>query len=195
MKVIYIRPSKDRGYVCVGLLQGEKKKNLTVKERDYREAGAPLSGDNLTRECIFALEFSDERYRATKKALNILSYGDNSEKMLEYKLVSGGIGRAAAKSTVRDMVSLGYINSERQLDSLIKNLVNVSCIGKLKIIPKLAAKGYSHSEITARIDELVFCGEIDFEAAKERLIEKKLPPDAGSEEIKKLLYKNGFSVC
>ncbi len=195
MKITYIRPSKEKGYLTVGISDGEEKLRLSVRERDHRECGAPLTGDNLTRDTLYALKASDEEYRARKKALNILSFGDNSEKMLEYKLSRAGIGRECAKGIVREMVSLGYINNERQLDSLISNLVNVSNLGKMKIIPKLSAKGYSRSDIEARIDELVLRGEIDFELARARLIEKRLPPDADEEEIKKLLYKNGFSVC
>ncbi len=195
LKIIYIRPSKQKGYISLGMLLEEERRSLTVKESDYREAGAPLVGDNLTREACDVLISSDEFYRARRKALNILAYGDNSERMLEYKLLRAGIGRECAKEVVHEMVGLGYINAERQLDKIITALVNGSHLGRLKIIPKLMAKGYSRSEIEARIDELLYNGEIDFELAKAELIAKKLPSDADGEEIKKLLCKNGFSVC
>ncbi len=195
MNTEYIRPSREKGYLTVGITDGEEKLRLTVRECDYRAAGSPLTHDNLTREQLSVLKSSDEMYRARKKALSILSYGDNSERMLEYKLCNAKISRTAAQKVVREMVSLGYINNERQLDRAIISLVKLSNLGRIKIISKLSAKGYSRSETEARIDELLYNGEIDFEAAKARLIEKKLPPNADGEEIKKLLFKNGFSVC
>ncbi len=195
MKIAYVRPSREKGYITVGICDEGEKRSLTVSEADYREADSPRLGDPLRPDILSRLEASDERYRARKKALHILSYGDNSERMLEYKLTSSGIGRECARLVVREMVSRGYINTERQLDKIIIGLVNVSNMGRMKIIPKLSAKGYSRSDIEARIDELVSCGEINFESARERLIEKKLPPDSTEEDMKKLLYKNGFSVC
>ena len=195
MKVMYIRPMKEKGYISLGLSDGDEKINLCVSMSDYREAGSPLVGDNLIQDAMDILVSSDKKYKATKKALRILSYGDNSEKMLEYKLVGAGFERDIARCVVHEMVSLGYINTERQLRLIIKNLVCVSNLGKRKIIPKLMAKGYSRSDIEAQIDELIYLGEIDFELAKQRLIEKKATPDADGEQIKNLLYKNGFSVC
>ena len=97
--------------------------------------------------------------------------------------------------TVGEMKALGYIEDFRQLLSIIERLVNIQNIGPLKIIPKLIAKGYKKEKIEAAIDSLLCDGVIDFEAAKEQLIKRKLSDGIDGEAKQQLLYKNGFYVC
>ena len=192
MTVIYIRPSSSKGYLRIGV-ESEEKKEYTLSESEYAALGSPLVGDNLTRDTVSDLKLADMRYRAKKKALNVLSFGDNSEKMLIYKLTSAGISREISEEVTREMVARGYINSRRQLEALIINEVNSKLHGPGKIIPRLIAKGYNKSEISEVISELEYSGKIDFDSARKRLL-ARLPEDADGEDVKKLLYKNGYSV-
>ena len=194
MTVIYIRPGNSKGYLRVGV-ESDKKYDFTVSESEYSACGSPLTGDNLTRDSFDLLYSADMRYKARLKALRILSFGDNSELMLKRKLLAAGIKRDIIDGVVAEAVSLGYINAERQIKKLIINEVSYNLSGPRKIIPKLINKGYSKSDIEAAISQLVDTGEVDFEAAKARLIESKLPENADEEQIKKLLYKNGYYVC
>lgn len=193
LTVIYIRPGGTKGYLRVGIESDGKKYDFTVSEAEYREAGSPLTRDNLTREAFGALQYADMRYKAMVKALRILSYGDNSEGMLRRKLCVSGIKREIAEEAVRECVRLGYINSDRQLEKLIINEVNIRNHGPRKIIPRLIAKGYLRSDIERVLSRLTRDGSIDFDEARERLI-SKLPDGSDSEEIKKTLYKNGHTV-
>ena len=195
MKLIYIRDSKSKGYLALGFYDGENKYSLTVSESEHRRIGAHLSGDSISPEEFSEYRRADEIYRAKKRALNILSYGDNSEKMLGIKLYRAGFSREIINQTVEEMKSLGYIEDFRQLLSIIEHLVNIQNIGPLKIIPKLIAKGYKRERIEAAIDSLLCDGVIDFSEAKRRLIEKKLPEGVDENEKKQLLYKSGFQVC
>ncbi len=190
MKVVYIKPSSAKGYLRIGVLDGEKNLSFTVAEREYADAGSVLPGDSLDAELLSALKLADERYRARTKALRVLSYGDNSEGMLMRKLTAAGISRGVACEVVSEMVALGYINSRRQLEKLVSSEVNIKNSGPRKLIPKLVSKGYKKSEVEEVIDDLISRGEIDFDEAKERLLQ-----DASEEEYKKILYKNGYSVC
>ena len=190
LKVAYIRPSNTKGYLRIGISRDAGDLSLTVSEREYSEAGSPLIRDALDEYALSVLLLSDERYRARSKALRVLSYGDNSEGVLMRKLAMAGISRDIAEETVREMVSRGYVNSHRQLEKLITNEVNLKNSGPLKLIPKLISKGYKKSEITEVIEELESSGEIDFDAARERLL-RGVP----TEDAKKILYKNGFVVC
>lgn len=193
MTVIYIRPGGSKGYLRVGVEEDGEKYDFTVSESEYREAGSPLTRDNLTRDAFDILQYADMRYKAKLKALRILSYGDNSEGMLKRKLCMAGIKRDIAEDTVRECVRLGYINSDRQLEKLIINEVNIRNHGPRKIIPRLIAKGYARSDIEKAIGDLLDGGSIDFDEAKARLI-SKLPCGSSDEEIKKTLYKNGHTV-
>ena len=190
MTVSYIRPSNTKGYLRVGISGENGEFSLTVSEREYSDAGALLSGDSFNEEAILALRTADERYRAKAKALRVLSYGDNSEGMLMRKLLCAGISRAVAHEVVCEMVSRGYINSRRQLEKLVLCEVNFKNAGPKKLIPKLVAKGYKKSEVEEVISELEARGEIDFDAARERLLQ-----GVGDDEVKKILYKNGYTVC
>lgn len=193
--VIFIKEARSKGFLRIGIESDGNKCDFTVSEAEYSAAGAPLVGDNLSRDDFDILERADKRYRATVKALNILSYGDNSEKNLKRKLLFADFPADVADEVVRDMVSRGYVNSERQIRKLVISEVKLHCSGPMKIIPKLVAKGYSKSDVSRLIEELRDEGEIDFEEAKRRLLESKLSPTAGEEEKKKLLHKNGYYVC
>ena len=195
MTVVFIKRAKSKGYIRIGVESGAEKFDFTVSESEYCEAGSPTLRENLTRDTFGALRIADMRYRARLKALRVLSYGDNSEKMLARKLSSAGISSDIISETVDEMLSLGYINSARQIERLVLNEVNLHHYGPLKIIPKLIAKGYKKSEISEVIRSLTEKGEIDFDKSKERLIASSLDADADGEQIKKLLYKNGYYVC
>lgn len=190
MKVIYVRPSNSKGYLRIGIECGEEKIPLTVSEREYADCGSLLTGDAIDSDALTALKMADERYRACVKALRVLSYGDNSEGMLMRKLQMAGISRDIAEEVVSEMVSRGYINTRRQLEKLVANEVNLRNSGPMKLIPKLISKGYKKSEIVEAIDTLTSRGEIDFDAAKERLLR-----GVAEDEVKKVLYKNGYTVC
>lgn len=195
MTVIYIREAKARGYLRIGL-SDEEKIEYTVSEADYRDADSPAVGDYLTRDALSLLKNADMRYKARMRALRILSLGDNSEKMLMLKLMRAGASRDIASEVTEEMVKLGYVNSQRQLERLIIYEVNEKLHGPRKLLPRLIAKGYSRDEVARVMNDLALDGEIDFEAAKMRLIEKhRLDIESDEEKIKKLLYKNGYSVC
>ena len=194
MTVTCIKDARSKGYLRLVIEDGERY-DLTVSEKEYREAGSPLIGDNLTRESFDTLYSADMRYRAKITALNMLSYGDNSEKNLKRKLLAKGLRRDVVEEVTQEMTSRGYINTERQITKLVLNEVGLHHSGPMKIIPKLVAKGYSKSDVTRIISRLEKSGEIDFEEAKTRLLESKLGEGADEAEKKKILYKNGYYVC
>lgn len=195
MNIIYVRVARARGYIRVGIEDGETAYDLTVSEMEYAEAGFPSVNSEPTRDAFDILRIADMRFKAKKKTLAVLSYGDNSERMLMRKLTAAGIRRDIAEEAVLEAVKCGYINAQRQLERLIKNEVASNLSGPRKIIPKLISKGYGRADIERVISELTERGEIDFDEAKRLLAERRLPQDASDEDVKKLLYKNGYSVC
>lgn len=192
MKVIYIRDSKSRGYLKIGISDGDKKYEYTLSEAEYRECGSLLSGDEIFD--AEALKRCDMRYRARLYALRILAFGDNNEQALLRKLISRSISPDIAKEVVTEMVGRGYIDERRQLERLIAREVNVNLSGKEKLVLKLTSKGYHKEEIESVLEELVLSGEVDFEASKKKLILKKLGENADYEDIRKLLYKYGYHM-
>ena len=61
-------------------------------------------------------------------------------------------------------------------------------------IGKLISKGYDKSTVDRVISSLIQSGEVDFLAAREKLLVAKLPEDATEEDKNKLLYKYGYTT-
>ncbi|MBO5879422.1 MAG: RecX family transcriptional regulator [Clostridia bacterium] len=192
MKVIYIRDSKSRGYLRIGVATGEEKTEYTLSEKEYRGELSLLVGDEVSEEQLLLLSEYDMKYRARLAALRILSYGDNNEKNICQKLTKKGIRAEIARETAREMVGLGYINERRQLERLVEKEVARELRGPRAVYMRLMKKGYSKKDIYEVISDLISHGIIDFEKSKQNLIEKKLPAGSGEEDIKKLLYKFGY---
>ena len=190
----YKREIKDTGLLLLGIVGEGESADYTVKASLYAEIGSPSVGDTLDEVSLSAIKYADELYRARKKALNILAYADNNQRNLKAKLLRAGFKYEIADSVLDEMVSRGYVNEKNQLERLILVEANVKLRGPLKIVPALVNKGYSSSDVREVLRRLTDEGELDFSANAERLIEKKLPTDADGEEIKKLLYKNGYKV-
>lgn len=190
MQVIYVRDSKSRGYLRIGVGDGEAKSEFHLSKLEYTELGSPVIGDELWD--IERLKEFDMRYRGKLYALRILAYGDNNRKTLIRKLILKSIPVRIATEIADEMIGLGYVNEEKQLERLIVNEVNVKLSGREKVVMKLIAKGYGRKKIEEITERLISERMIDFEDSKKRLIEKKLSQDASEAEIKALLYKYGY---
>ena len=190
----FIREVKDSHLLLLGVSEGEESARYTVNASCFEAIGSPTVGDELDEAQLSAVRYTDELYRAKKKALNILAFADNNRKNLGAKLYRAGFGREIVSEVCDEMENLGYIDEKRQLERIILLEANGKLRGPRKIIPTLAAKGYSSSDISSVLHRLVDSGEIDFRANARQLVEKKLPPNTDTEEIKKLLYKNGYKV-
>ena len=195
MKLVYMRDSRSRGYITLGISFGEEKRSFTVSETDYSDIGEPRIGDEISSLTFSLIKDSDEAYRARLYALRILSYADNNEMALARKLIMKKISPDIAKRVASEMVSLGYIKEEDQLRRAIIKEANQSLKGPRLIRAKLRAKGFSSGDIDLQLDSLIASGEVDFKVSADRLVEKKLARGASDEEIKMLLYKNGYDIC
>ena len=190
----YVREIKDTSLLLLGIVGEGESADYTVNSTLYSEIGSPSVGDNISDTDMSAIKYADELFRARKKALNILAYADNNQRNLKAKLLRAGFKREIVDAVLSEMVSRGYVNEKNQLERLIVIEANQKLRGPLKIIPALVNKGYSSSDVREVLKRLADEGEIDFSANAERLIEKKLPAEVDGEEIKKLLYKNGYKV-
>ena len=190
----YIRVSKDKKLLLLGIIEEGERSRYTVSESFYLSVGSPAVGEAFSEEELFLIREEDTRIRATRKALSILSYADNSERSLVMKLVKNGFSREVSERVAEEMTALGYIDDDRILRRLILREANVNLSGYSKFLPKLISKGYSAQKIKDVTASLVKEGKIDFKSNAKRLIEKKLPADASVEEKKTILYKNGYKI-
>ena len=135
---------------------------FTVTEELFDRLMLTVGGE-ISEECEEEILAEDTAWRAMKKALSLLSFGDNSCRELYAKLCRAKFPREIATECVRECVLLGYIDERRQLLRLIEREANSSLRGREYIIRKLAARGYRTSDIISVLDELVELGEVDFD--------------------------------
>ena len=192
-KLLYIRDAGN-ALLLLGIDEEGECVRYTVSRVLYSELGSPARGEVLSEDAVSSIRLYDEHHRAKKKALSLLSYSDKNEVTLTRRLVAEGFSRELASEVSCEMVNLGYVNEERQLERLILNEANLKLKGPMKILPMLVGKGYSSEDVKRVMRALSNSGEIDFKKNVKRLLEKKLPDCDDSEEIKKLLYRNGYKV-
>ena len=192
-KLLYIRDA-GKALLLLGISEEGECARYTVSRALYSEIGSPLKGQEISDEVMDAVRDYDAYHRAKKKALSLLSYSDKNELTLRRRLAADGFASELAADVAREMVSLGYVNEERQLERLILGEANVKLRGPMKIISTLAGKGYSSEDIRRVLRILIDKGEIDFKANAKRLIEKRLPGCDDGDEVKKLLYRNGYKI-
>ena len=133
----------------------------------------------------------DLEYRARKKALDLLSIADNNKKSLKMKLLRAGFDKELAEKVTEEMSARGYINEDRQLKRLILSEAGKKR-GPKRILSFLSSKGYSIDAIKKNIASLTDSGELDFSKIKEELILSAKEKGQSNDDIKKLLYKQGF---
>ena len=192
-RLLYIRDVND-ALLLLGISEEGECVRYKLLRTLYDEIGTPTKGAELSDEAMELIKRYDEEYRAKKKALSLLSYSDKNEAGLRRRLSQAGFSSEIAEKTAEEMVSLGYVNEERQLERIILSEANVKLRGPMKILPTLVEKGYSSADVRRVMRALCDSGEIDFRSNAKRLIEKRLPECTDTEAKKKFLYKNGYKI-
>lgn len=135
-----------------------------------------LSEGEIDRDTLKALAYEDEKYRATKKAFDILAYGRNSARTLALKLRHRNFAPKICDEVVELLVSTGYI---REDEDVVREAE--LCVGKYwgmrRILMHLHQKGYDSAAINTAKEYLA---EVDFADLCAQLIRKEygtLPKD------------------
>ena len=189
-EIQYVRTSKSKGRLTVGVVNGSALYTLSVSEATYCSLGDFAVGAEIDDGVLCAFVLEDERFRAMKKALSVLAYADNNRHSLNNKLLKAGFSREVASDTVGECVRLGYVNEERQLLRLCLREANTSLRGAALIRRSLVAKGFSREDVERALDSLCESGEINFSENFKKLCEKKgvFTPM----EISRLRYSYGY---
>ena len=194
VKILYVRATKEKNLLLLGIAEGEETARYTVSAELYNSIGSPVRGAVLGAEERSFIREYDLEYRARKQALSYLSLADNSERNLTLKLIRKGFCREISSRVAAQMVALGYVNEQRQLERLILSEANNNLRGPMKILPKLVGKGYSADSVKSAMRALTDSGELDFSANAKRLLLKHGAEDLPREEKRALLYKHGYKI-
>ncbi|MBR7117554.1 MAG: RecX family transcriptional regulator [Clostridia bacterium] len=188
MKVLFIREMENKR-IRIGIGDGDDVCRYTLSALTLSRLGL-VRGMEIDEEMLSEIETEDASYRALKKALSLLSYGDNTAHGLFLKLLRAGFSREISEEAVAECQRLGYIDERRQLRSLILNDANRSLYGPAYILRRLGSKGYKTADIREITDELIKDGEIDFTKNFKLLCEKRGATDPNVRYA--LLYKYGY---
>ena len=189
-RVLFVKESRVRGYVTVGLSEDGESASYTVSKITYSELGSPVRGSELDGFAFERLAEEDENFRALRRALSLLSYGDNSKGALFAKLLRAGFSQSAVRHAVRECEGHGYINEDAQLERKITLLANEKLYGTYYIRARLMRAGYSLSLINSVLDRLVKSEDVNFDLNFSSLCEKM--GTETDEERRALAYKYGY---
>ncbi len=150
----------------------------------------------LTKEQYDELTYDGEIYSAAKKGLDILAYGDNTERGLAMKLRERGFDKYIAEDAALYLSENGYIDEQSYLARAVKRLADVKLYGPSRIKAELMKKGFSRQVLSENLDDLL--NEVDFEENLYKLIEKKCDLDRLSdmkyrEWLYGAMYRYGYS--
>ena len=188
MEIAFIRELESKR-VRIGVKDGDEVRKYSLSANTVLALGL-VRGMELDDDAMEAVILEDASFRCMRRALDLLSYGDNTKSKLYMKLLRSGFSRQMASETVQECLRLGYIDERRQIERAVLNEANRSLRGRSYIMKKLLSKGYSASDISAVTDALVSGGEVDFSENFELLCKKK---GVGSEEERRALsYKYGY---
>ncbi len=125
--------------------------------------------------------------KATRSALNILDYADNTEKKLREKLFRKGYSEDEVDFAVEYAKRKGYLNDRRLAENAMERIANAKLYGKQRIVQELYNKGVSRDIIS----ELDF-SEIDFARNCAKRILQTKNRYADREKLNAALLRYGF---
>jgi SOS response regulatory protein OraA/RecX len=148
----------------------------------------------ITRESMTEIMDADERYKALKRAFDIISYGRNSKKVLEDKLRHRGFSPEICHDIAEYMKNHGYIDEDedanREVDLCVKKLW-----GSRRILMHLHQKGYDSSTINTAKE---YMDTIDFVDVCVKLVRTKyrtLPKEESErQKVIAAIIRHGFSM-
>lgn len=178
----------------IELRQGENSDRRTFKmPKSIFESIGVCEGE-ITRESMTEIMDADERYKALKRAFDIISYGRNSKKVLADKLRHRGFSPEICHDIAEYMKNHGYIDEDedanREVDLCVKKLW-----GSRRILMHLHQKGYDSSTINAAKE---YMDTIDFVDVCVKLVRTKyrtLPKEESErQKVIAAIIRHGFSM-
>lgn len=178
--------------VILDIVRDGETHTFLINETTYLSFGEPRSGDALDEAAFEEIRFADERGRAVRCAVTILSYADNSKELLRKKLFHRGFSPEATEDAVREVVRLGYLSEQKQISSLVEGLCNVKLLGVRRMTGYLMSRGYARENIEEVYREFVEDGTIDPEENFRKLLSRHHVSPDDKAKIRYMRYQYGY---
>ena len=181
---------REDGTVRLRVSYDDGEEQYTLTSDEYADLACPQTGDTLTDgeyETLCALR---RRREALRRALTLLSYGEQSAASLYRKLTDRGVSCEDADYAVAAVRKKGYLPEEDMVRRQIVVCAERKMWGPRRIRAFLLAHGFSRAVIDRAFAEAEASGEPDFSAVRARLLAKKGETDPRRRAA--LLYRYGF---
>ena len=137
--------------------------------------------------------------KAYQKALAILDFSPQTEKILEVKLIKKGFSKQIIKNVINKLKEEGLINDLYYAKIYADGLVKNKALGEKKLLLKLYSKGIDKNNAIIIAGEIINNNggeeEIIYKFIKKNIQAIKRLLDANKiEYIKQKLVNNGFSI-
>ena len=164
----------------------------TLPREAYARLG--LAEGEISREDMKALLHEEEKYRATKKAFDILAFGRNSGRTLALKLRHRNFSPRVCAEGAEMLKEKGYIREDEDVIREAESCVDKRW-GLRRILMYLHEKGYDNNAIGLAREYLA---EVDFADTCAQLIRSKygsLPKEESErQKIVSALIRYGYST-
>ncbi|OHD26822.1 MAG: hypothetical protein A2086_16365 [Spirochaetes bacterium GWD1_27_9] len=134
---------------------------------------------------------------AYKKALNIIKYSPQMEKILSLKLKKNGFDKETIEKVIEKLKEYNFLNDLENSQSYIRNLAG-KLYGKNKILAKLFEKGIKKDIAESQLSD--FFAENPEEEIANKFIQKNQTTfkdffeNGQIDKFKQKLYNHGFSI-
>ena len=164
----------------------------TIPREAYERLG--VSEGEISREDMKTLLYEEEKYRATKKAFDILAFGRNSVRTLALKLRHRNFSPRVCDEVAEMLRDKGYIREDEDVIREAEGCIN-KFWGMRRILMYLHEKGYDNNAIGVAREYLA---EVDFVELCAQLIREKyghLPREESErQKIIAALIRYGYST-
>ena len=109
-------------------------------------------GEEISCAALPAAQDEQQKLYAKNRALEILSYGDQSEKTLYTKLVRGGVDQRYAAGAVAYAAQRGLVDDARYAEALAKYLFEQKKYGAQRVRSTLYEKGLDRQTADAAVE-------------------------------------------
>ena len=164
----------------------------TLSKEAYERLGAPTG--EIDRETARSLLYEEEKYRATKKAFDILAFGRNSARTLALKLRNRNFSPSVCDEVAQMLKEKGYIKEEEDVVREVEGCL-AKYWGVRRILMHLHERGYDNDAMGLAKEYL---SQTDFVALCAELIKEKygvMPKDERErQKIVAALIRYGYST-
>ena len=163
-----------------------------ILNEDFNETGL-LEDSEISPEIYKKLQFLDEKRRAVKKSLDLLSISSQTEYMLKLKLIKRGFSSEASASAAEHLRNKNLVNDRDYAEKWVASRLKKNPSGPFVLKGLLSSKGVDRKTAESVVNSL-YTEDAAVEAVLKQIEKLKRNKNNSEEKIIKKLLSKGFSM-